>query len=126
IGSFRPEDKLLMVQCLQDKGHVVAFVGRRLSHTSVLKLNGSDTLSNSPNCSMAQIVHASKLNDDGDLATDDCDEKENFLKRSEGIVVGTAIVTKLGASLLDSIYQADQALHGHHLEDDDAVQLSNK
>ncbi|KAJ1410875.1 P-type ATPase, A domain superfamily [Sesbania bispinosa] len=38
MGSFRPEDKLLMVQCLQDKGHVVAFVGRRLSHTSVLKV----------------------------------------------------------------------------------------
>ncbi|KAJ1379932.1 hypothetical protein SESBI_46456 [Sesbania bispinosa] len=72
---------------------------------------------------MAQIVHASKLNDDGDLATDDWDGKENFLKRSEGIFVCTAIVTELGASLLDSIYQADQALHGRHLEDDGVVQL---
>lgn len=40
MGSFSPEDKLLMVQCLQKKGKVVAFIGTRLitSDTSVLKV----------------------------------------------------------------------------------------
>ncbi|XP_061361164.1 putative calcium-transporting ATPase 13, plasma membrane-type isoform X2 [Gastrolobium bilobum] len=38
--SFSPEDKLLMVQCLKQKGDVVAFVGRRLmtSHPAILKV----------------------------------------------------------------------------------------
>ncbi|XP_057440914.1 putative calcium-transporting ATPase 13, plasma membrane-type isoform X2 [Lotus japonicus] len=38
MGSFSLEDKLDMVQCLQEKGHVVAFIGRNLSHASVLKV----------------------------------------------------------------------------------------
>ncbi|MED6187366.1 hypothetical protein PIB30_075752 [Stylosanthes scabra] len=39
MGSFCPEDKILMVQCLQKKGHVVAFVGKRNhSHSSVLQV----------------------------------------------------------------------------------------
>ncbi|CAL0318122.1 unnamed protein product [Lupinus luteus] len=39
MGGFGPEEKLLMVQCLQEKGHVVAFIGRlRTSHASVLKV----------------------------------------------------------------------------------------
>ncbi|TKY57476.1 putative calcium-transporting ATPase 13 [Spatholobus suberectus] len=40
IGNFSPEDKVLMVRCLQEKGKVVAYIGTRLmtSHTSVLKV----------------------------------------------------------------------------------------
>ncbi|XP_015972769.1 putative calcium-transporting ATPase 13, plasma membrane-type isoform X1 [Arachis duranensis] len=39
MGSFCLEDKILMVQCLQEKGHVVAFVGKRTtSYSSVLQV----------------------------------------------------------------------------------------
>ncbi|CAJ1971575.1 unnamed protein product [Sphenostylis stenocarpa] len=40
MARFLPEDKLLMIQCLQEKGKVVAFIGTRMmsSHTSVLKV----------------------------------------------------------------------------------------
>ncbi|XP_020205213.1 calcium-transporting ATPase 12, plasma membrane-type [Cajanus cajan] len=40
MGSFSPKDKLLMVQCLQEKGKVVAFIGTRFmtSHASILKV----------------------------------------------------------------------------------------
>ncbi|KAE9605661.1 putative calcium-transporting ATPase [Lupinus albus] len=39
MGGFGPEEKLLMVQCLQEKGHVVAFIGRlTTSNASVLKV----------------------------------------------------------------------------------------
>ncbi|XP_047167617.1 calcium-transporting ATPase 12, plasma membrane-type-like [Vigna umbellata] len=40
MARFLPEDKLLMIQCLQEKGKVVAFIGSRLrtSLTSVLKV----------------------------------------------------------------------------------------
>ncbi|XP_068487642.1 calcium-transporting ATPase 12, plasma membrane-type-like isoform X1 [Phaseolus vulgaris] len=40
MARFLPEDKLLMIQCLQEKGKVVAFIGTRLmnDHTSVLKV----------------------------------------------------------------------------------------
>ncbi|KAL2582412.1 hypothetical protein GLYMA_14G008100v4 [Glycine max] len=40
MGSFHPKDKLLMIQCLQEKGKVVAFIGTRLmtNHSSVLKV----------------------------------------------------------------------------------------
>ncbi|KAG2390693.1 hypothetical protein LR48_Vigan07g002500 [Vigna angularis] len=40
MARFLPEDKLLMIQCLQEKGKVVAFIGTRLrtSLTSVLKV----------------------------------------------------------------------------------------
>ncbi|QHN90881.1 Calcium-transporting ATPase 12, plasma membrane-type [Arachis hypogaea] len=39
MGSFCLEDKILMVQCFQEKGHVVAFVGKGTSsHSSVLQV----------------------------------------------------------------------------------------
>lgn len=51
MGSFSSEDKLLLVQCLQDQGdHVVAFVAERLmtNHTSqVLKVADAGIVQNS-------------------------------------------------------------------------------
>ncbi|MED6215968.1 hypothetical protein PIB30_003171 [Stylosanthes scabra] len=39
MGSFCLEDKVLMIECLRKKGHVVAFVGKRNpSHSSVLQV----------------------------------------------------------------------------------------
>jgi len=40
MTRFLPEDKVLLIQCLQEKGKVVAFIGTRsmTSHTSVLKV----------------------------------------------------------------------------------------
>ncbi|KAL2316585.1 hypothetical protein Fmac_030461 [Flemingia macrophylla] len=38
MGSFSPKDTLRMVQCLQKKGKVVAFIGTRLIHASILKV----------------------------------------------------------------------------------------
>lgn len=51
MGSFSPEDKLLMVRCLQDKGDVVAFIETQqlmTNHTSeVLKIADAGIVHNS-------------------------------------------------------------------------------
>lgn len=60
------------------------------------------------------MLSTSKTTENDDLATDDGDGGKSFPKRREGVVVGAAVVAEHGAGLLDSIYQADQALHARH------------